>query len=336
MELHDKAIVITGGYGFLGSHVCAVLAEHGSMVCDLRRSYSGLRRKEYGRGKTFRFHRSDYDLTDESQVLDLYRETLPDVVIHLAATVGGIGINARKPGTFCYENLLMGAFILEHARLAKIDKCVLIGTVCCYPKYTPVPFKEEDLWNGFPEETNAPYGLAKKMMLVLSQGYRQEFGFNSIFLLPVNLYGPGDNFNPDTSHVIPAIIKKCVEARNANLPSITCWGSGSATREFLYVKDAATAIVAATKLYDDRYPINLGAGSEISIKDLVELIMKLTGYRGTVVWDQSKPDGQPRRCLDTTKAKALLNFSATTKLEDGLAATIEWYERHCQHPSVSR
>jgi GDP-L-fucose synthase len=249
----------------------------------------------------------------------------PDIVIHLAAVVGGIGANRENPGRFFYDNLMMGAQLIEQARLHGVAKLVAVGTVCSYPKFAPVPFREEDLWNGYPEETNAPYGLAKKMLLVQSQAYRQQYGFNSIFLLPVNLYGPGDNFDPKSSHVIPALIKKCVDAPEAGLDEIVVWGTGSATREFLYVEDAAEAIVLAAERYDGAEPVNLGAGLEISIRDLVTLIAKLTSFKGRIVWDASKPDGQPRRMLDTSRAATSFGFVAKTSFEEGLRRTIDSY-----------
>jgi GDP-L-fucose synthase len=252
----------------------------------------------------------------------------PDIIIHLAAVVGGIGANREHPGKFFYENLMMGVQLIEEGRVRNIEKFVAIGTICAYPKFTPVPFKEDDLWIGYPEETNAPYGLAKKMLLVQSQSYRQEYGFNSIFLLPVNLYGPGDNFKPESSHVIPALIKKCVDAINNGDKYIECWGTGSASREFIYVSDAAEGILLATEFYNGDEPVNIGAGFEITIKDLVEKIAKLTGFKGEIRWDPSKPDGQPRRCLDTSRAKKLFGFEAKTDFDAGLKATIEWYRKN--------
>jgi GDP-L-fucose synthase len=249
------------------------------------------------------------------------------VVIHLAAVVGGIGANQQNPGRFFYENLLMGTFVMEHARLSGVDKFVAIGTICAYPKFAPIPFQEEHLWNGYPEETNAPYGLAKKMLLVQSQAYRNQYGFNAIYLLPVNLYGPRDNFDPASSHVIPALIKKCCDAITAGQREIIVWGTGKATREFLYVEDAAEGIVLATELYDKPDPVNLGAGFEVSIHDLVHLIARLTGFTGTITWDATKPDGQPRRCLDTSRAERELGFKARMPLEEGLRMTIEWYQQ---------
>jgi len=256
----------------------------------------------------------------------LYKDSKPDLVIHLAAKVGGIGANQENPGEFFYDNLMMGVQLMEEGRKFGIEKFVALGTICCYPKFTPVPFKEENLWNGYPEETNAPYGLAKKMLLVQSRAYRKQYGFNSIFLMPVNLYGPRDNFDPKSSHVIPALIKKCFDAIKENKNEIVVWGTGNATREFLYVEDATEGIMLATEKYDKPEPVNLGAGFEISIKDLVELIAKLTGFKGKIIWDTTKPDGQPRRCLDTSKAEKEFGFKAKTPFEEGLKKTIEWYK----------
>jgi GDP-L-fucose synthase len=252
----------------------------------------------------------------------------PDIVIHLAAVVGGIGANREHPGKFFYENLMMGVQLIEQARLRNIEKFVAIGTVCAYPRFTPVPFKEEDIWNGYPEETNAPYGLAKKMLLVQSQAYRQEYGFNSIFLLPVNLYGPRDNFDPASSHVIPALIKKCVDAIDSGADHISCWGTGNVSREFIYVADAAEGILLATEYYNGSEPINIGTGFEITIKELAEKIANLTGFKGEIRQDASKPDGQPRRCLDTSRAKELFGFEVKTNFDEGLEITIDWYRRH--------
>lgn len=304
--LEGKRIVVTGGAGFLGSFVVERL-------------------KKTGAGEIFVPRSADYDFVDRDACKRLYRDAKPDIVIHLAAKVGGIGANRENPGSFFYENLMMGAQLIEEGRLFGLKKFVATGTICAYPKFTPVPFREEELWNGYPEETNAPYGLAKKMLLVQSQAYRQQYGFNSIYLLPVNLYGPKDNFDPSSSHVIPALIKKCLDAVRANDPSITVWGTGKATREFLYVEDAAEGIVLAAEKYDKPEPINLGAGFEISIKDLVAVIVKLTGFKGEVVWDASKPDGQPRRCLDTSRAFDEFGFKASTSFEQGLKKTIDWY-----------
>ena len=267
----------------------------------------------------------EYNLTHAEDVKKMYDLTRPDVVIHLAAKVGGIGFNQQNPGTLFYNNIMMGVQLLNEGYLRKIDKFVALGTICAYPKFTPVPFKEEDIWNGYPEETNAPYGLAKKMMLVQSQAYRQQYGFNSIFLLPVNLYGPGDNFDPNSSHVIPALIKKCVDAIDNREEEIIVWGTGKATREFFYVEDAVDAIILATEKYNKSDPINIGAGFEISIKDLVNLVVELTGFMGKVVWDITKPDGQPRRMLDTTKALNEFGFVAKTDFREGLRKTINWY-----------
>lgn len=305
--LENKRITVTGGAGFLGRNVVEKLKDMGCNDIFIPRS-------------------KDYDIVKMEDVKRLYEDARPDVVIHLAAVVGGIGANSENPGRFFYDNLLMGVQMMEQGRLNGIEKFVAIGTICCYPKFTPVPFKEENLWNGYPEETNAPYGLAKKMMLVQSQAYRQQYGFNSIFLLPVNLYGPGDNFDPCSSHVIPALIKKCFDAIDSGADSITVWGTGKATREFLYVEDAAEAIVLATERYNKSDPVNIGAGFEISIKDLVEMIVNISEFSGKVVWDKTKPDGQPRRCLDTSKAEREFGFKARYKFEDGLKKTIEWFK----------
>ena len=270
----------------------------------------------------------EYNLTNILDIRRMYEETKPEIVIHLAAKVGGIGFNQEKPAELFYDNLIMGTQLLHEAYLNKIDKFVALGTICAYPKFTPIPFKEEDIWNGYPEETNAPYGLAKKMMLVQSQAYRQQYGFNSIFLLPVNLYGPGDNFDPRSSHVIPALIKKCFDAVDSNSHKLEVWGTGAATREFFFVEDAAEAIFMATDAYNKSEPINIGAGFEISIKELTELIAKITGFQGEIIWDKSKPDGQPRRMLDTANALKEFNFTARTDLVTGLKKTIEWYRDH--------
>jgi GDP-L-fucose synthase len=298
--------MVTGGAGFVGRRVVERL-------------------ELAGVAEVFVPRRSEYDLRDRSAVRAALERSKPEVVIHLAAVVGGIGANRANPGTFFYDNAVMGIELMEQARQLGVAKFVGIGTVCAYPKFTPVPFREEDLWNGYPEETNAPYGLAKKMLLVQAQAYRAQYGFNAIYLLPVNLYGPGDNFDPEGSHVIPALIKKCVDAKEAELPYIEVWGTGRASREFLYVDDAAEGIVLATERYDDAGPVNLGVGHEITIRELVTLIVRLTGYRGEVRWDTSKPDGQPRRALDTAKARDLFNFEARTSFEDGLRETINWY-----------
>lgn len=301
-----QRVVVTGGAGFLGSYVVAKLQARGVEHIFVPRS-------------------RDYDLVQGEAVRRLYADTQPDLVIHLAAVVGGIGANRDNPGKYFYENLMMGAQMIEQARQHGVKKFVATGTICAYPKFTPVPFKEDDLWNGYPEETNAPYGLAKKMMLVQSQAYREQYGYNSIFLLPVNLYGPRDNFDPHSSHVIPALIRKCVEAERAGADHITCWGTGAATREFLHADDCAEGLLLAAERYDKSDPVNLGAGFEISIKDLAELIVKLTGFQGRIEWDASKPDGQPRRCLDTARAEAEFGFRARVGFEEGLRQTIEWY-----------
>jgi GDP-L-fucose synthase len=307
MTLREKRIVVTGGAGFLGQHLVQTLGQRGCTEIIVPR-------------------RSRYDLTQEAAVERLYRDARPQVVIHLAAVVGGIGANRANPGRFFYDNLMMGALLMEHARRASVEKFVALGTICAYPKFTPVPFREEELWNGYPEETNAPYGLAKKMLLVQAQAYRQQYGFNAVYLLPVNLYGPGDNFDLETSHVIPALIRKCVEAKAAGASEIVCWGDGSATREFLYVEDCAEAIAMATERYDEPEPINVGAGFEISIKELVGLIAELTGFKGRIVWDTSKPNGQPRRCLNVSRAEREFGFRARTGFREGLARTVAWYE----------
>jgi GDP-L-fucose synthase len=306
MSFASKRITVTGGGGFLGSHVVEELARRGARKVSVPRS-------------------SQFDLRLPTEVRRMYRELAPEIVIHLAAVVGGIGANRENPGGFFYENLMMGAELMETGRLAGVEKFVAVGTVCAYPKFTPVPFREEDLWNGYPEETNAPYGLAKKMLLVQSQAYRQQYGFNSIYLLPVNLYGPRDSFDPSKSHVIPALIKKCVDAIDAGAGRIEVWGTGAASREFLYVEDCARAIVLALERYDKPEPVNLGAGREIRIRELVELIAKLTGFAGDIAWDPTKPDGQPRRSLDVSRAEREFGFRATTSFVEGLRTTVEWH-----------
>jgi len=303
----DKKLIVTGGAGFLGSYVVEKLKKR-----ECKNIFVPLV--------------EDYDLTKEKNVIRLYQDYPADIVIHLAAVVGGIGANRENPGKFFYDNLIMGAMLMEYARQYKVGKFVAIGTICAYPKFTPVPFKEEDLWKGYPEETNAPYGLAKKMMLVQSQSYRAQYGFNSIFLLPLNLYGPGDNFNPKSSHVIPALIKKFVEAIREGKDEVVCWGTGKPTRGFLYVEDAAEGILLAAERYNKSDPVNLGTNLEISIKDLAELIAKLVGFKGKIIWDKIKPDGQPRRKLDTSRAEREFGFKAKMDFEEGLRRTIEWYK----------
>jgi len=305
----NKRITVTGGAGFLGSFVVEQLQEKGCKEISIPRS-------------------KDYDLVDMEAVKRLYRDLQPDMVIHLAARVGGIGANLVNPGKFFYDNLMMGVQMMEVGRQVGIEKFVAIGTICSYPKFTPVPFKEEELWNGYPEETNAPYGLAKKMVLVQSQSYREQYGFNSIFLLPVNLYGPRDNFDLNTSHVIPALIRKFIEGIQKDRSEVEVWGTGSPTREFLYAEDAAEGILLAAERYNQSDPINLGAGYEISIKNLALLLAELIGYRGKIIWNSSKPDGQPRRTLDTTKAEKEFGFRGKVKLEDGLMQTINWYQEN--------
>jgi len=303
----NRRVLVTGGAGFLGSCVVDNLRRKGCNSISVPRS-------------------KDYNLVDNEAVKRVYRDADPNVVIHLAAIVGGIGANRENPGSFFYDNLMMGAQMMEQARICGTEKFVALGTVCAYPKHTPVPFREENLWNGYPEETNAPYGLAKKMLLVQAQAYRQQYGFNAVYLLPVNLYGAGDNFDPSSSHVIPALIKKCADAVRNGEKYIEVWGTGKATREFLYVEDAAEGIVLATEHYNLSEPVNLGAGFEISIRDLVSLIVEMTGFKGEVVWDETKPDGQPRRMLDTTRAEKYFGFKARTSLQEGLKKTIAWYQ----------
>ena len=310
MDLQAKRITVTGGAGFLGSHVVERLRAAGCENVFVARS-------------------REYDLRGEEGVRRLYDQARPELVIHLAAVVGGIGANRENPGRFFHDNLVMGAELMEQARRRGVEKFVAVGTVCAYPKFAPVPFREDDLWNGYPEETNAPYGLAKKMLLVQAQAYRQQYGFNAIYLLPVNLYGPRDSFDPAKSHVIPALIKKCVDAIDQGAQQIEVWGSGAATREFLYVADCAEAIVLAAERFDGREPVNVGAGREIRIRELAERIADLTGFRGTIVWDASKPDGQPRRCLDVSRAEKEFGFRATTDFVAGLRETIRWYRAEC-------
>lgn len=302
----DKRVCVTGGAGFLGSFVTARLHERGAK-------------------EVFIPTIEKYDLVQLDSIRQMLDDSNPNIIIHLAAQVGGIGANREHPAEFFYSNLMMGVQLIHEAWLRGVEKFVALGTICAYPKFTPIPFKEENLWDGYPEETNAPYGLAKKMLLVQSQAYRQQYGFNSIFIMPVNLYGPRDNFKPESSHVIPALIKKCVEAVESGADSIEVWGDGTPTREFLYVEDAAEGILLATEKYDSPEPINLGSGMEISIKHLVELIAHLTGFKGRIIWDTSKPNGQPRRRLDVTRAEQAFGFKAGTSFEEGLEKTIEWY-----------
>lgn len=306
--IRGKRVLVTGGAGFLGRHVCRALEESAPERVIAPRS-------------------AEFDLRDAAAIERLFDDTEPQIVIHLAAVVGGIGANQANPGRFFYDNAIMGIQLMETARRRGVDKYVQLGTICSYPKFTPVPFCESDLWNGYPEETNAPYGLAKKMLLVQAQAYRQQYGFHAVTLLPVNLYGPGDNFDLQTSHVIPALIRKAIEARDAGLPFLEAWGTGAASREFLFVRDAARAIVLAAERYDKADPVNIGSGQEITIRELTGLICDLCAFKGEIRWDASKPDGQPRRCLDTARAKAEFGFTASTPFREGLAETIAWYER---------
>ena len=316
MDLSDKKIVVTGGSGFLGLHV----------VEELHRR----------RAKAVVPRQRDYDLVDRDACRRLLVETRPDLVLHLAARVGGIGANRENPGSFFFANLMMGVQLIEECRLQGVAKVLTVGTICSYPKFTPVPFREDDLWNGYPEETNAAYGLAKKMLLVQGQAYRQQYGMNVVHLLPVNLYGPGDNFDPGSSHVIPALIKKVQDAIDRGQDAVDVWGTGKASREFLYVADAARGICLAAEGYDGADPVNLGAGFEISIRELALLIARLMGFAGQIRWDPNQPDGQPRRSLDTERAERLFSFRATTSFEDGLKRTIEWYRRERSSPTPAR
>jgi GDP-L-fucose synthase len=309
IESKQLPIVVTGGAGFLGSVVVECLRSRGYEKIFVPRS-------------------KEYDLRDQAAITRMYQDFQPRVVIHLAAVVGGIGANRDNPGRFFYDNAIMGIQLMEYARQFEIAKFVAVGTICAYPKFAPVPFKEEDLWSGYPEETNAPYGLAKKMMLVQAQSYRAQYGFNAIYLLPVNLYGPGDNFDLNTSHVIPALIRKCVEAKERNEKQIVLWGDGSPTREFLYVEDAAEGIVSASENYDGDEPVNLGTGKEIPIRELAQMIAEEVGFHGEVVWDSSKPNGQPRRCLDTSRAERCFGFRAKFDLRRGIIQTIAWFNAH--------
>ena len=309
IDFSAKRVCVTGGAGFLGTHLIANLRAKGA-------------------GDIFVPKYEDYDLVQPDDIARMLEDSAPDIIIHLAAHVGGIGANMAKPAEFFYDNLMMGVQLMHQAYQRGVEKFVAIGTICAYPKFTPIPFKEEHLWDGYPEETNAPYGLAKKMLLVQAQAYRQQYGFNAIFLLPVNLYGPGDNFNPASSHVIPALIRKCLEAKEQDAKEIVAWGDGSPTREFIYVEDAAEGIALATQRYNGAEPVNIGSNFEISIKDLTELIARLTGFEGAIRWDTSKPNGQPRRKLDTTRAREYFDFTAKTDFEEGLRRTIAWYQEH--------
>jgi len=308
IDLASKRIVVTGGSGFLGRHVVEALEARGSTVLVPRKA--------------------QFDLTREADVERMYAELRPQIVVHLAAVVGGIGANRASPGRFFYDNVMLGALTMEHARRNGVEKFVGVGTICAYPKHAPVPFVEDELWNGYPEETNAPYGIAKKMLLVQGQAYRQQYGFNAIHVLPVNLYGPHDNFDPASSHVIPALVRKCLDAVDRGDDEVTCWGTGKATREFLFVGDCAEAIARATERYDDPAPVNIGAGFEISIRELAELVAELTGFEGRLRFDPTKPDGQPRRMLDTSRARRCFGFTSTTDFRTGLQRTIDWYRAH--------
>jgi len=308
MDWTNLRVTVTGGAGFLGQVVCRKLAERGAKSIDVPR-------------------RADYDLTDQAAVERMYDDLKPDVVVHLAAEVGGIGANRDHPGRFFFANMAMGMHLIEVGRQRGIGKFIQTGTVCAYPKHTPVPFREDELWNGYPEQTNAPYGVAKKALFVMLDGYRREYGLESAVAVPVNLYGPGDNFDLHTSHVIPALIRKCVEARRRGDEVVACWGTGQASREFLYVDDAAEGILCAAERMTDPTPVNLGTGTEITIRALAEKIAKLTGFQGRLEWDTTKPDGQPRRCLDTTRARELIGWRAAVSLDEGLRRTIEWFEQ---------
>ncbi len=308
-DLSRKNVCVTGGGGFLGSFVVDAL-------------------KQRGCSRIFVPRRKDYDLTTESGVSRLFSDAKPEVLFHLAAVVGGIGANRENPGRFFYENAIMGIHLIEHARRAGVEKTIVVGTICAYPKFANIPFREEEIWDGYPEETNAPYGIAKKALLVQCQSYRQQYGMNAIYLLPVNLYGPRDNFDLESSHVIPALIRKCVEANDAGVNQLVSWGDGSPTREFLYAPDAAEGLLLAAERYDGADPVNLGSGEEIAIRDLVPMVAKHCGFNGDIVWDASRPNGQPRRKLDTTRAEKMFDFRAATSLSDGLAATVAWYRQN--------
>ena len=307
MKWADKRVVVTGGAGFLGSYVVEKLHERGCQKVVVPRS-------------------KEYDLRERDAILRLYAEAQPTIVLNLAAIVGGIGANLANPGRFFYDNAIMGIQLMEYARQCGVEKFVQVGTICAYPKFTPVPFKEEDLWEGYPEETNAPYGLAKKMLLVQAQAYRTQYGFNAIYLLPVNLYGPRDNFDLERSHVIPALIRKCIEAKERGRSEIVLWGDGSPTREFLYVEDAAEGILLATERYSGTEPVNLGTGEEITIRQLAEMIASEVGFTGNIIWDTTKPNGQPRRCLDVSRARSLFGFQAAHRLREGIPKTVAWFQ----------
>jgi GDP-L-fucose synthase len=309
MQWREKRVLVTGGAGFLGSFVVEKLRERGCQHIVVPRS-------------------KEYDLRDRDAIIRLYTEAQPHIVIHLAAVVGGIGANRMHPGRFFYDNAIMGIQVMEYARQFGVEKFVVTGTVCAYPKFTPTPFQEDHLWDGYPEETNAPYGLAKKMLLVQAQAYRAQYGFNAIYLLPVNLYGPRDNFDLETAHVIPALIRKCVEAKETGCREVLLWGDGSPTREFLYVEDAATGLLLATEHYDGDQPVNLGTGEEIAIRDLAQMIAAEVGFTGDIVWDSTKPNGQPHRCLDVSRAKQLFGFHAAHCLREGLSQTVAWFQAH--------